>query len=264
MLDVMIIAAVSIAAAGETELDLSSLAARARPSVLHLAIRGPAGDTIGNGSGFFISRSGLIATNEHVIRNAHEVRAVMSNGTELEIPGVLARSSAYDLAILAAPEGIYPTLALGRSSGLKQGDPVVVIGSPRGLSGTLSEGIVSALRDHGLGEIQGGGASSRGPLIQITAPISPGSSGSPVLDRKGKVIGVAVSVFRGAQNLNFAVPVLQLKDLLASIEPDTEPEGFRPAPLTNLLFSTIALAAAAVAIYLTGQKRKKKKKRARS
>jgi S1-C subfamily serine protease len=90
---------------------------------------------------------------------------------------------------------------------------VVVVGSPLGFADTLSEGIVSAFRPRGTTEMERE-SPHEGPLVQITAPISPGSSGSPVLDAEGKVLGVAVATWTGGQSLNFAVPSTSVEPLL--------------------------------------------------
>lgn len=101
-----------------------------------------------------------------------------------------------------------PVLRLGDSSKVEIGDEIFVVSNPQGLEGTFSKGIVSAIRIIG-----------QDYLLQITAPISPGSSGGPVLNEQGKVIGVAVATFKGGQNLNFAIPSSYLSDLLESMKP---------------------------------------------
>ena len=108
-----------------------------------------------------------------------------------------------DLAILkVAAYGIKP-LSLGDSDAVRVGETVYVAGNPKGLEGTLSNGIISSLRDK----------DTKGRL-QMTAPISPGSSGGPVLNRKGEVIGVSFMTLQGGQNLNFAIPSKYLKKLI--------------------------------------------------
>ena len=98
-----------------------------------------------------------------------------------------------DLAVLKIKEGL-PMLTIAMHPP-KVGDPVVVIGNPLGFAATVSDGIVSALR-----------ADAASQILQISAPIAPGSSGGPVIDAYGQVVGVAVAMIRGGQNLNFAVP----------------------------------------------------------
>ena len=116
-----------------------------------------------------------------------------------EIKGILAKSEELDLVLLSVPGLPTNEVALA-SSGLEIGDPVFACGNPKGLEGTFSSGIVSSFRDAGSNQ-----------LLQITAPISPGSSGGPVVNANGDVIGVAVATYRGGQNLNFAIPVERVK-----------------------------------------------------
>lgn len=97
-------------------------------------------------------------------------------------------------------------LSLGDSDAVQVGEPVYAVGNPRGLEGTFSQGIISSIRKVGTDK-----------LLQLTAPISPGSSGGPVLNSEGKVIGVSVATFRGGQNLNFAIPSNYLKTLVAKV-----------------------------------------------
>jgi hypothetical protein len=169
----------------------------------------------------------MVATNNHVIEGAAGgfVKLIGSKAKH-EITGFIALSEKYDLAILAVPSLSAPTMTLGDFSSVAVGDPVFVVGNPRGLEGTFSQGIVSAVRDIG---------SDR--LLQITAPISPGSSGGPVLDAQGRVIGVSVATFRGGQNLNFAIPVGYLADLHATAPSTVSPfkKVARSNPKSSLL-----------------------------
>ena len=109
-----------------------------------------------------------------------------------------------DLALLRLQDAQAPALALGESSEVAVGDEIFAVGNPRGLEGTFSAGIISGIRRVG-----------QDTLLQVTAPISPGSSGGPILNGRGEVIGVAVASFTGGQNLNFAVPADYLKALIS-------------------------------------------------
>jgi S1-C subfamily serine protease len=210
-------------------LDLPELAARARPSVVLLTIGDGQHERIGTGTGFFVSKDGRIVTNHHVIEDAARVTATLSDGRKVDVLGILADDEKRDIAILQARpgEGEYTPLSLGPGDGksLRVGDEIVVIGSPRGLSASLSAGLVSAIRERGLSdELKGeDGASSWG--IQITAAISPGSSGSPVMNRDGDVVGVAVGFVSG-EGLNFSIPVDVPKSMLAAIAPGAKPRAF--------------------------------------
>ena len=174
---------------------------------MHLAVGdGEAQTAIG--SGFFVE-TGYIATNYHVIKRTEQVFArSVANQTRYTVEEIVAIDEKHDLAILKVSGPSSPILSLENSDEIEIGETVYTVGNPIGLEGTVSKGIVSSIRDFG-----------SGPLIQIDAPISPGNSGGPVLNEKGKVIGVAVSGFQGTrvQNLNFAVPSNYLKALLRRV-----------------------------------------------
>ena len=168
------------------------------------------------GSGFYVNH-GEIATNFHVIEGATGGYAKrIGEKTKWEIKGVTAIDVKRDLVILEVnPFSLISLegksgepLSLGDSNVAMVGEPVYAVGNPRGLEGTFSQGIISGIREIGTDK-----------LLQLTAPISPGSSGGPVLNSKGKVIGVSVATFRGGQNLNFAIPSNYLKALVAQVGP---------------------------------------------
>ena len=198
--------------------DLKELAKDANSSVLLLRVLDRAGREISSGTGFYSSTDGLLVTNHHVISSAHRVVAIPAEGAPLEIRGVVAEDEVNDLAVLRVDRQGTSPLPLARGQVLEPGERIVVLGGPLGLAGTLSEGIVSAIRSASELEHHEPGAS---PLLQITAAISPGSSGSPVMRMDGEVVGVVVSQFRYGQNLNFAVPVTALRELLDGIGPGT-------------------------------------------
>ena len=173
-------------------------------ATVHLAIGNrEAQATIG--SGFFVD-TGYIATNYHVIKERAQVYAKsVSNQTRYSVEEIVAIDERHDLAILRVSGPNPPILDLENSDDIEIGETIYTIGNPIGLEGTVSRGIVSSIRDFG-----------SGTRIQIDAPTSPGNSGGPVLNEKGKVIGVSVSGYQEAhtQNLNFAVPSNYLKALL--------------------------------------------------
>jgi S1-C subfamily serine protease len=190
---------------------LEELVARAKGSVAHVSERNESDVEIGNGSGFLLSEDGKLATNYHVIEGASRLVAVFGDGREVTVTGVWASDAAADLAILQLDRGSYRALRLAEAPA-KQGASIVMIGSPLGLEGTVSTGIVSAVREKGPGNrAVGVDAASWG--LQITAPMSPGSSGSPVLDEQGEVVGVAVGQRTRGQSLNFAIPASHLREL---------------------------------------------------
>ena len=160
--------------------------------------------TLGFGSGFFVGKN-QIATNLHVIEGAAKGTAkLVGKYTLYTIQGILVTDKNNDLALLKVSlSGVKP-LSLGNSDDIKIGATVYVAGNPKGLEGTFSNGIISSRRDSGTKE-----------RLQMTAPVSPGSSGGPVLNDKGEVIGISYMTIEGGQNLNFAIPSNYLKALLA-------------------------------------------------
>jgi uncharacterized protein (TIGR02145 family) len=158
----------------------------------------------GLGSGFFVAEN-IIATNYHVIKGDTEAYCYTNNSdTKYKIEGYVAVDTSVDLILLKV-SGLKRTPIRISTTPVEIGQKVYVIGSPKGLPATISDGIVSALRDF-----------DGYKLMQITAPISHGSSGGPVLNSKGELIGVSVASLKEGQNLNFAIPKAYLKSLLNS------------------------------------------------
>jgi len=184
------------------------IAQNAFRSVVLLVLEDSRGQPVSLGSGFFVA-PGTIATNLHVTKDAAGGYArLIGQKKKYEIRGVVGMDSEKDLVLLAVVGPPAPPLTLADSAQMAVGDEVFAVGNPEGLEGTFSQGIVSGIRD-----------ASGVTLLQITAPISPGSSGGPVLNTQGRVVGIAVATFRSGQNLNFAVPSSYLKSLLTSIKP---------------------------------------------
>ena len=167
------------------------------------------GQTLSTGSGFFVAHN-LIATNLHVVKGALSgyVKRVGMD-TTYRIEGIVAMDSSQDLVLIRSSDVVGASvLPLGSSGKVQIGESVYVAGNPMTfLEGTFSNGIVSGVREFRVGSKR----------IQITAPISEGSSGGPVLSGKGEVIGVAVSTIAAGQNLNFAIPSNYLSELLNKV-----------------------------------------------
>jgi hypothetical protein len=158
------------------------------------------------GSGFIVGSSGEIATNYHVIEGAASA-LVKYPGREAGIPvsTIVHKDPEHDLAVIQVRFKTMP-LRLGDDELSQVGDKIMAVGNPEGLTGTVSDGIVSGFRKRKDGA----------RIMQITAPISPGSSGGPVINSRGEVIGIATALLMVGQNLNFAVPVKNLKSLMAT------------------------------------------------
>jgi S1-C subfamily serine protease len=256
---ILLVLLVLLVASGTARaLELPELAARARPSVVLLTVGDAHRDKAGTGTGFFVSKDGRIVTNHHVIDGARKVTATLVDGRTVDIVGLLADDPAGDVAVLQAPAGEYAPLPLGSSSPLRVGDEVVVIGSPLGLSASFSAGVVSALRDRGLLDEQERRDERLAAWgIQITAAVSPGSSGSPIMNREGEVVGVAVGKV-GGEALNFGVPVEVPKALLARLGPGAAPQAFAGGssrgPFVNLGISALVFGAPYL-VYIALKKR---------
>ncbi|HMQ05069.1 MAG TPA: tetratricopeptide repeat protein [Pyrinomonadaceae bacterium] len=183
---------------------LPELVKRIKPSSVAIETFDARGNTVSRGSGFFISPNRVV-TNRHVIERSNRVEVHLMDGKKFPVKGILAVDGEGDLALLQVdlPPQLAPALPISRTVPL-EGESIVVVGNPFGLEGSVSNGIVSAVRE----------ISGYGKIIQITAPISPGSSGSPVVNMFGQVVGVATLQAAEGQSLNFAVPaerVLQMR-----------------------------------------------------
>lgn len=183
--------------------NLPELVRRIKPSAVAIETFDARGEKLSRGSGFFIDADRVV-TNRHVIENAHRAEIHSYSGSIFPVKGVMAVDAEGDIAVLRvdAPAGLIRPLPLDRTSP-QEGESVVVIGNPLGLEGSVTNGIVSAVRD----------IPTFGRIIQITAPISPGSSGSPVVNMQGQVIGVATLQITGGQSVNFAIPSERITQL---------------------------------------------------
>lgn len=178
----------------------------------------------GSGSGFFISDEGYLLTNNHVIENPGGPIAVRFNDGREERATLIGASPSYDLAVLQVDQGDSPALTLGSSESIAVGDPVVAIGSPLDLAGTVTAGIISAVdRPVTAG---GRGEASYTSALQTDAAINPGNSGGPLVDMDGRVVGINSAIAAlgsafggqsGSIGLGFAIPVDQSKIIAEEI-----------------------------------------------
>lgn len=181
----------------------AQIAAFTAPAVV--SIRGMAdGIEVASGSGFVIRSDGVIVTNLHVVEEAASLEVELATGETFRDVYVLGTDDRRDIALLKLPTARLPALEPGDANGLAVGDAVFVMGNPLGLERTFSDGLVSARR------VMDGIA-----YLQISAPISTGSSGGPVLNAAGEVVGVATATMADGQNLNLAVPMSYAEGLLS-------------------------------------------------
>ncbi len=175
------------------------------PAVFHIITYDRSGSPLKSGSGFFVSADGKAVTNHHVIEGAYSAIIRTHDGKEHKVSGAYDWDKNLDLALLKIEGGGYPYLEKGDSSAVKNGAAIYAIGSPLGLENSISQGIISSKsREIGGNE-----------YIQISAPISRGSSGGALIDTSGKVIGVTTATVEGGQSLNLAVPINKLGALTA-------------------------------------------------
>ena len=182
--------------------DATQIYERVSSSVVVVSVFDANHRPIGSGSGFFVGNGKVIATNFHVVGGADIIRVTAPNGKSFQT-SVLEKDEINDLALLGNRFAGKPLTLSERPP--KIGEDIMVIGNPKELDLTLSDGIVSGIREY-----------EHRKVYQITAPISPGSSGSPVLDKRGKVLGVATSSMKEGQNLNFAIPFMYVRKCLAA------------------------------------------------
>src|SRR6476659_10884002 len=182
---------------------LPELVKRVKPSAVAIETFDSKDNTLSRGSGFFIAPDRII-TNRHVIERSSRVEIHLLDGKKFPVRGVLAVDGEGDLALLQVdvPAALAVPPPIDRSVP-QEGESIVVVGNPFGLEGSVSNGIVSAVRE----------ISGYGKIIQITASISPGSSGSPVVNMLGQVVGVATLQAAEGQSLNFAVPADRIAQL---------------------------------------------------
>lgn len=164
--------------------------------------------SIKSATGFIVHSEGVIATAKHAVKNAKHINLTFKNGAVSDEAKVLAVAEAkdVDLALLKITAFNLPVTYFGDSDKVQAGEDITVIGNPRRLQNTVTNGLISQLR-----LVEGGVV-----WQQISAPISPSSSGSPVFNARGEVVGIAISSLKGDnnQNLNFAIPSNYLIDLM--------------------------------------------------
>ncbi|MBJ7521416.1 MAG: trypsin-like peptidase domain-containing protein [Solirubrobacteraceae bacterium] len=208
--------------------DVSALYDRVKDSVAYIAVRSSGGGTNpfggqgGSGSGFVLDKDGYIVTNQHVVSNGSQVQVRLGEGDEGIDAKVIGSDASTDLAVIKVDpkdvEGGLKPLELGEAKALKVGQPTVAIGSPFGLSGTLTTGVVSALGRN----IESPNGFSIDGVVQTDAAINPGNSGGPLLNSSGQVIGVNAQIASSGSASNsgvgFAIPVDTVREVVPQLK----------------------------------------------
>jgi hypothetical protein len=191
--------------AGPSQESLPDLVRRVKPSVVSVLTYDAKGEPLISGTGFFV-RAGEIVTNMHVIRGAHrvEIHTLEGKGRTYPVAGALAIDEEADLALLSVNLPAERSRPVTFTNTLPdEGEPVFVIGNPLRLEGSVSNGIVSAVRE----------VPDLGRIIQTTAPVSHGNSGSPLLNMRGQVMGIVTVKVTNGQNINLALGVARITSL---------------------------------------------------
>jgi putative serine protease PepD len=210
---------------GSNGMNTKAISALVTPTVVSISVTATAGSGTGSGSIYKSNAStSYIITNNHVIESAATsgtIKVEFTNGDQVNAT-IVGRDPMYDLAVLAIKTGNLPTIAIGDSSKVSVGDPVLAIGSPLGLASTVTSGIVSALnRPVTAGDV---GSQSYVNAIQTDAAINPGNSGGALVDAQGRIIGVNSAIATlssggtsGSIGLGFSIPINEAKRVIEEI-----------------------------------------------
>jgi S1-C subfamily serine protease len=176
------------------------------PAVVSLAVAGKpsprTGDAAGSGSGVIIAPDGYVLTNSHVVHGGASLAVTLTDGRTLGV-SLVGEDAATDLAVVRVHASGLPHAELGSSGGLRVGQLVIAIGNPLGFQSTVSTGVVSALGR----SLRSGSGRLIENVIQTDVPLNPGNSGGPLVDSRGRIVGVNTAIIAMAQALSFAIPV---------------------------------------------------------
>jgi S1-C subfamily serine protease len=183
-----------------------SVVEKVGPAVVSIGVkkrtRGPGFGQEGAGSGVIIAPDGFILTNSHVVEAAEQVEVSLTDGRTLQAD-IVGEDPATDLAVVRAEAGDLPTAELGDSNSLRVGQLAIAIGNPLGFQSTVSTGVISALGR----ALRGRSGRLIENVIQTDVPLNPGNSGGPLVDSRGRIIGINTAMIFMAQGISFAVPV---------------------------------------------------------
>jgi S1-C subfamily serine protease len=200
---------------------IADIAERVGKSVTMIVTYDATGSVIGQGSGVFINKNGLVLTNAHVLEDAYSAEVISDLGTFDRIT-IVFRDPTRDLALIQLKTNQASPISFATDPNFRPGDRVVAIGNPLGLEKTVSDGLISGIR------LTNDGVE----LIQTTVPISPGSSGGVLLNTSGELIGITSSTLKAGQNINFAISLRTILDFLSDYKNQlatATPEQLKPA-----------------------------------
>ncbi len=193
-------------------LDMEGIYSKSHDAVFYIELLDADKEPFATGSGFFVTADGIAVTNFHVLEDAYSAQVRLPNGKTYPVSNVLGASRELDLAIIQVKGNGFPYLTLGDPDKLRVAQRVCCIGSPLGYENTVTDGLVSStIKENPLVDNR--------KLIQISAPISRGSSGGALLNEYGQVVGVTSMTVSIGQNLNFAIPVTELSKVSLWDEP---------------------------------------------
>lgn len=203
---ILSLSSINTSAQSASDSNAGQIYKKTSPSVVTIERYGLNGKVAAVGSGFLISSDGRILTNYHVIAHSKQATVRLANGDAYDTVDVLDIDKRKDIALIKIRAVSLPFLTLGTSSAVEIGESIYSISNPLGaFENTLSQGIISGIRP-----------TDGYRLLQVTAPISHGSSGSPIFNAKGEVVGIAVLTIAEGQSLNFAIPIDYAKGMLSS------------------------------------------------
>lgn len=201
----------------QSDLNAEQIYEKVEQAVVTIYTSDFSGKLLSQGSGVVLNDKGWVVTNYHVFSGG-ESMALKHKDKIVKYSSIIGLDADKDILILKVDDNTFPSVNIGDSDELKIGQKVYAIGSPMGYENTISEGIISGLRGYEEGTEE---------LIQITAPISPGSSGGAVLDVQGNLIGISTKTLKGSQNLNFAIPINEILSMeLVDLRDEKELEAF--------------------------------------
>ena len=196
----------SLTPTSNTILSPSEISKIVSPSIVYIEVYDEYGTAYASGSGIILESNGKIITNYHVVKGGFNVKAQLSDGRIFQLDEIYYKDTVRDIFIFGVNATGLPVVNIGDSSLINTGDKIYTIGSPRGLENTISDGLISSKSRIIDGKT----------FIQISAPISHGSSGGALVNEYGKIIGITTSGIDDSQNLNFCIPINDVKQFLST------------------------------------------------